>query len=131
MKHLQSSPSLHSLVSVIVHHVVTPILLARQLRGGQSTGNLKMKIQLAWLYILDSSQACFPPPMKVDMRTSKVNGIITVAWMLDPEMFGVKTLPYSGLDTKLTKLLILFAHTYQLPGMGKVSVHRTKQGTAS
>ena len=65
------------------------------------------------------------------MQTNTVHGILAVAWMLDPEMFGVKTLPYLGLDTKLTKLLVLFAHTYQLPGMGKVSVHRTKQGTAS
>ena len=54
-----------------------------------------------------------------------------MSWMLDPEMVGVKTLPYLGLDTKLTKLLVLFAHTYQLPGMGRVSAHRTKQGTAS
>ena len=61
MKHLQSAPSLHSLVSAIVHHVVSPLLVARKLRGGQSTGNLKTKVQLAWIYILDCSQKYFPP----------------------------------------------------------------------
>ena len=61
MRYLQLSPSLNLLVSGIVHNVVTPILLGRQLRGELTTDSLKMKIQLAWLYILASSQSCFPP----------------------------------------------------------------------
>ena len=73
----------------------------------------------------------FHPPLKVDMQTRTLYGVMTVCWKIDPDMFGVKILPYLGLDTKLTKLLVLFAHTYQIPGVGKVSVHRNKQGTAS
>ena len=51
--------------------------------------------------------------------------------MLDTHMFGVKNLPYIGFDMKLTKLAIIYAHTYRLPGVGKMHVHRTKQGTSS
>ena len=81
-----------------------------------TTDNLKEKDMLAWMFILKSSQTSSPPPVcSIEMKVYIVEGIICATWMVDPKMFGIKTIPVIGQDMKLIRLLIMHVSYIQGP----------------